>query len=194
MLLQRNHVHSSVCPLGFEFVMSYDLCLFSFGEGSFLIDKVRMLLIFTTADWSVGNLVIVFFRVKTTVPSFHANPLSTHAHLPSIPSHDPPGSVSILTAALTLWGSVSTLQLQAKIRSKFIFFLLNSSVKRQPKRVREFVTPVLHVSLRPVKFVRLPVSCILNAPTSSDDTSQIVRLSPQVRAVLFLFFSCKRLK
>ncbi len=67
--------------------------------------------------------------------SIHACPL--HPLPPSAaPSRDLPGSASTLTAALALWGSVTTGQLQAEIRTGFIFLPEHFSVKRTDRRTK----------------------------------------------------------
>lgn len=49
--------------------------------------------------------------------------LYTHPHLPPAPLHNLPGGIFTLTAALALWGSVTTGQVQAEIRTGFISLL-----------------------------------------------------------------------
>ncbi len=56
------------------------------------------------------------------VYSIHASPLHPSPPPPAL-LHDLPVGVFTLTAALALWGSVTTGQLQAEIRTRFIFLL-----------------------------------------------------------------------
>lgn len=55
---------------------------------------------------------------------------------PPAPLHHLPGGVFTLTAALALWGSVTTGQLQAEIRTRVYFPPKHFSVKRRPKNHR----------------------------------------------------------
>lgn len=79
--------------------------------------------------------VVCVSRVSCVCYSIHACPLHPFSPPPA-PLHDLPDSTFTLTAALALWGNVTTGQLQAEIRSRVYFPPKHFPVKRKLRNQR----------------------------------------------------------